>query len=111
MKGSYSLLSSSTRPAPIAVTLEFAKRPKKIHGCDIMKEILALENEISILTSKLERGEGVEAKLKKAIKKLKKRVNKLKLMQEKNKELQEGHSEYFHLNQKTDYEKRRDRND
>ena len=42
-----------------------------------MKEILALEKEISILTSKLEKGEGVEAKLKKAVKKLKKRVNKL----------------------------------
>ena len=111
MKGSYSLLSFSTRPAPIAVILEFAKQHKKIHGCDIMKEILALENEISILTSKLEKGEGVEAKLKKAIKKLKKRVNKLKRMQEKNKELQEGHSEYFHLSQKTDYEKRREKND
>ena len=38
MRGSYSLLSSSTRPAPIAVTLEFAKRPKKIHGCDRMSK-------------------------------------------------------------------------
>jgi hypothetical protein len=81
----------------------------KIHGYDIMKEILALEKEISILTSRLEEGEGVEFKLKKTIKKLRKRLNKLKLMQKKNKELQEGHSEYFHLGQKTDYEKRRDR--
>jgi len=76
-----------------------------------MKEILALENEISILTSRLEEGGGVEFKLKKSIKKLKKRLNKLKLMQKKNKELQEGNTEYFQLSQKTDYEKRRGRND
>ena len=74
-----------------------------------MKEMLALEKEISILSSRLKEGEGVEHKLKKSIKKLKKRLNKLKLMQKKNKELQEGDSEYFHLGQPTDYEKRRNK--
>ena len=74
-----------------------------------MKDIIALENEISIFSSKLEKGEGSEHKLKKTIKKLRKRLNKLKSTQEKNKELQEGDSEYFHMNKQTDYAKRRNR--
>lgn len=75
------------------------------------KEILALEKEVSILKKRLEEGDGKEASLKKSIKKLNKRINKLKAAVKEKEEDNEAMLEHYQVNRKTDFQKRRERND